>query len=155
MHLSLLPGILLFYLFVASGSLFAETDRERVKVALIDGEPVYHWTHFRSAVRNDIDRALILRAFRRGGYTLPQHFIEDGINDIIKRDYGADRGKLLEALKHSRVTLADFRKFTAEELIVEAMWKRETEVGKGGRPPIPPREWLASLHKDVQIEIVK
>src|SRR6266581_4945595 len=36
----------------------------RMKVALLDGAPVYHWRVFKSRYSDDIDRALVLREFK-------------------------------------------------------------------------------------------
>jgi hypothetical protein len=69
------PQLVIVCLFLT----VAHAEGGRVKVAILDGVPVYCWTAFRSVYRNDIDRALILRDFRRQGKTLPPHFIDEAI----------------------------------------------------------------------------
>jgi len=46
-------GILFLGLLVITSR---DAAAARIKVALLDGEPVYHWTNFPSLYRNDIDR---------------------------------------------------------------------------------------------------
>ena len=151
----LFPEILLFVCILAGGTSSAETTAARVKVALLDGEPVYHWVAFRSKFQNDIDRALILRAWRRGGYTLPKHYIDEQINSVIQERFDGDRAKLLEGLNHVHATLDELRQFTAEELKAEAMLKYVTVHGKYGEAAIPEAKWLASLRKGSEIKMIK
>lgn len=127
----------------------------RVKVAWIDRAPVYHWTNFLSAVHDDVDRALILRDFQRQGFHLPEHFVNEGVEKKINQDYGGDRKKLVDDLKSHRETMASYRQFTAEEIILEAMRLRETKQMKNGHPPPTESEWLASLRRGKQIRTIK
>lgn len=62
---------------------------------------------------------------------------------------------MIEELARSHVTLENYRKFTAEELIIEAMRRYVTVKGKYGEAPIPEAKWLASLRKRAQIEMRK
>jgi hypothetical protein len=127
----------------------------RVKVALLDGAPVYHWTNFPSVYRDDVDRALILRDFQRQGFHLPDSFVDKSLQEKIDKDYGGDRAKLIEALKRVGETMANYRQFTGEEIILKAMRKRETEMGHDGRPTISEATWLASLRKGARIQMIK
>jgi hypothetical protein len=140
------PRLLIMCLFLT----VAHAEGGRVKVAILDGVPVYHWTAFKSVYRNDIDRALILRDFRRQFNTLPQRFIDEGIEIKIAADFGGDRRKLIEALKREGETFGDFRQFIAEEIILQAMRKRETN-----RSSRSEAEWLASLRKGARIQTLK
>jgi hypothetical protein len=124
----------------------------RVKVAVIDGAPVYRWTVFRSIYPDDVDRALILREFNRQGFEMPQYFIDESLQKKIMQDFGGDRSKLIKALEQEGETLNNFRQFTREELILLAMRWRETKQGKDGRPPRSEAAWLASLRRGARIE---
>ena len=128
----------------------AHAEGGRVKVAILDGVPVYRWTAFKSIYRNDIDRALILRDFRRQGKTLPPHFIDEAIEIKIAADFRGDRRKLIDALKRDGETLGDFRQFTAEEIILQAMRKRETSLSSQSEA-----EWLASLRKGAHVQTLE
>jgi hypothetical protein len=97
----------------------------------------------------------MLRAWRTGGYTLPQHFVEEDIDQIVQEHFAGDRARMVEELKRTHVTMDDFRKFTAEELKIEAMRKYVTVHGKYGEAPIPETKWLASLRKGSRIQMIK
>src|SRR5450432_3082390 len=127
----------------------------RAQVALLDGAPVYHWANFPSGYHDDIARALILREFQRQGFHLPERFVDEAVQEKIEKDYGGDPAKLLAELKLSGETLANYRQFTGEEIILKAMRKRETIVGHDGRPPISEKEWLTSLRQGARIEMIK
>jgi hypothetical protein len=132
-----------------------QVEAARIRVAILDGVPVYHWTAFTSVYPNDIDRALILREFHRQGYKLPEHFVDEAIQIQIGQKFGGDRGALIKALQRENETLAHFRQFTSEELILQAMRRRETQTGKNGRPPRAESEWLASLRKGSRIQMLE
>ena len=127
----------------------------RVKVALLDGTPVYHWINFPSVYRNDVNRALILRDFQLHGFHLPDQYVDKAVQEKIERDFGGDRAKLLASLERMGESMDSYRQFTGEELIIKAMRKRETEVGHDGRSPIPEAEWLASLRKGAKVQMIK
>lgn len=133
----------------------AHADGGRLKVAILDGIPVYRWTVFKSVYSDDIDRALILREFNRQGFTLPGHFIDEDIQIKTAKDFGGDRGKLIEALKRKNETFGDFRQFITEEIILQAMRKRETQQSENGRPLRSEAEWLAALRKGAHIQILE
>ena len=147
---SLLIAILLF-----PAAVFGQTKAVRAKVALLDGRPVYHWTEFHSELRNDVDRALILRAFRGAGYVLPKHYITEEVNEFVKREFKGNRAQMLEDLKQRHATLDDFREFLAEELKIAAMRQYITVHGKLGQAPISEERWLASMRKGAQIQMIE
>ncbi|MGH8094884.1 MAG: hypothetical protein ACREIF_15665 [Chthoniobacterales bacterium] len=126
----------------------------RVKVALLDSTPVYHWVNFPSVYRNDVDRALILRDFQLHGFHLPEEFIDKAVQEKIDRDFGGDRARFMAELQRMGETMDNYRQFTGEELILKAMRKRETIVGHDGHPPIPEADWLASLRKGAKVQMI-
>jgi hypothetical protein len=126
----------------------------RVQVGLLDGAPVYHWANFPSGYHDDIARALILREFQRQGFHLPQAFVDQAVKEKVDKDYGGDQVKFLASLQDIGETLANYRQFTGEEIILKAMRKRETIVGHDGHPPISEKEWLTSLRQGARIEMI-
>jgi TonB family protein len=128
---------------------------DRLKVALIDNEPVFHWTAFTSAISDDIDRALILRAFRQQGFHLPSHFVAEALQRKANQEYGGDQDKLEADLKSHGETMASWRQFTEEEIILQAMLARETKLPQDGHPPLTRAAWLASLRKGTKIRQIK
>ena len=145
-----------FFLALILAAIAAATaDAGRVKEALLDGVPVYHWTNFKSVYPDDIARALVLRDFQRQGFHLPGHFVKEALQNTIDKEYGGDKNRLVEELKRYGETMATYHQFTAEEIILQAMRKRETEWPGSGHPPIPEMKWLASLRKGSRIQMIK
>jgi hypothetical protein len=133
----------------------SHAEAGRIKVAILDGVPVYHWTVFPSVYPNDVDRALILREFHRRGYKLPEHFVDEAIQINIDKKFGGNKEALIKALQRKNETLAHYRQYTSEEIILRAMRMHETEKGKNGRPPRKESEWLASLRRDAHIQMLE
>jgi uncharacterized protein YbjQ (UPF0145 family) len=105
-------------------------DDARVEVARLDGAPVYHWRVFLSHYGDDVDRALILREFDRGGYHLPQHYLDQALAEEVAGHYGGDEKRLTEKLRQAGVTLQDYKAFIGEEMILAAMIAREAKRTK-------------------------
>ncbi|MGI8957897.1 MAG: energy transducer TonB [Chthoniobacterales bacterium] len=124
---------------------------DRAQVGLIDNEPVYHWTSFSSFIQNDIDRALILRAFRQRGLGVPKHIVDDHLQKKIDQDYGGDRSKLLADLKENGESMNSYRQFFTEEISLQAMLMKETKLPQHGHSPPTEAEWLAALRKGTKI----
>jgi hypothetical protein len=127
----------------------AHAEGGRIKVAILDGVPVYRWPAFKSAYQDDITRALILRDFRQQGKSLPSHFVDEAIERKINTNFGGEKSKLIETLKRGGDTMRDFRQFIAEEIILQAMRKHESEQFRSEA------EWLASLRRGAHIQILK
>jgi threonine dehydrogenase-like Zn-dependent dehydrogenase len=94
-------------IFLASAA-SAAAGEARVKVALLDGAPVYHWRVFTSRYSDDIDRALVLREFKRQGFTLPNHFVEEAVQHEITEKYQGSKTSLGQRLQRSGVSLQDY-----------------------------------------------
>jgi TonB family protein len=151
-----LPLLLARQLIPCLFLVFALSARaDRVKVAFIDNEPVFHWTVFTSFVSDDIDRALILRAFRQQRLHISPHLIDEGMQRTANQNYGGDQAKLEADLKSSGETIARFRQFAEEEIILEAMLTKETKLPQNGHPPPTRAAWLATLRKGTKIRQIK
>jgi hypothetical protein len=123
----------------------ARADDARVEVARLDGAPVYHWRVFRSHYGDDVDRALILREYRRLNYDLPKHFLDERLAEVVAEQYGGDEKRLTEKLRQAGVTLQDYKAFLGEEMIITAMIAKRTKEFSLDR-------WLAALKKHAKIE---
>src|SRR5437763_1051230 len=76
----------------------------------------------RSAALQDlIDRQLIVQSFHKEKFELPEHFVEERINDIIREDFGGDRNTFIKTLQAQNYTLSEFKKNEMEKIIVAAM----------------------------------
>src|ERR1700704_1428984 len=54
-----------------------------------------------AALQDLIDRQLIVQAFHKEKFELPEHFVEERVNDIIRDDFGGDRNTFIKT-HHSR-----------------------------------------------------
>jgi hypothetical protein len=137
----------------------ARAQNVRVKVAIVDGVPAYHWRVFDpiygKGIRDDVDRALIVRDFQRRGYILPEKFVDEALNREIADHYGGDKQKLVRALKDKGATFADFRHFLEEDIIVQAFSVHVTQRATDGHQPQSKTEWLAGLRKKAHVHMLK
>jgi peptidyl-prolyl cis-trans isomerase SurA len=73
------------------------------------------------ALKDLIDRQLIVQSFHKEKFELPEHFVEERINDIIRDDFGGDRNTFIKTLQAQNYTLTEFKKNEMEKIIVSAM----------------------------------
>lgn len=73
------------------------------------------------ALQDLIDRQLIVQAFHKEKFELPEHFVEERINDIIRDDFGGDRNTFIKTLQAQNYSLTEFKKLEMEKIIVAAM----------------------------------
>jgi hypothetical protein len=127
----------------------------RVKVALLDGAPVYHWRVFKSRYSDDIDRALVLREFKRRGFTLPDKFVEEALQREITEKYNGDKTKLERSLQRAGMTMGDYRQFLAEELSLQALPAFIARHSKDDDSPATRAKWIASLRKGANVKLLR
>jgi peptidyl-prolyl cis-trans isomerase SurA len=73
------------------------------------------------ALKDLIDRQLIVQSFHKEKFELPEHFVEERVNDIIREDFGGDRSTFIKTLQAQNYTLSEFKKQEMEKIIVSAM----------------------------------
>src|SRR5688500_1770112 len=74
-----------------------------------------------AALQDLIDRQLIVQSFQKEKYELPDYFVEQRINDIIRDEFGGDRATFIKTLQAQNYSLSEFRKLEKEKIIVGAM----------------------------------
>ena len=74
-----------------------------------------------NALKDLIDRQLIVQSFHKEKFELPDHFVEEHINDIIREDFGGDRNTFIKTLQAQNYSLSEFKKNEMEKIIVQAM----------------------------------
>lgn len=79
-----------------------------------------------AALKDLIDRQLILQEFKKKGLTIPPHLLEDRVQDIIRREFGGDRSAFVRTLKSQGYTIARFKEVEKDKITVQAM--RQTFV---------------------------
>jgi len=97
--------------------------RERLLRSQYQGEELRkQLTQVRAAALKDlIDRQLIVQSFKKEKFSLPDHFVEQRMNDIIRENFGGDRNTFIKTLQAQNYSLSEFKKDEFEKIIVAAM----------------------------------
>jgi peptidyl-prolyl cis-trans isomerase SurA len=74
-----------------------------------------------AALQDLIDRQLIVQSFHKEKFELPEHFVEERINDIIRDDFGGDRNTFIKTLQAQNYSLTEFKRMEMDKIIVSAM----------------------------------
>jgi peptidyl-prolyl cis-trans isomerase SurA len=74
-----------------------------------------------AAVKDLIDRQLIIQAFKKESYQIPDHFVDQRMHEIIQENFGGDRNTFIKTLEAQNYTLGEFKKMEMERMIVQAM----------------------------------
>ncbi len=74
-----------------------------------------------AALKDLIDRQLIVQAFKKEQFTLPDYFVEQRMNEIIRDNFNGDRNTFMKTLEAQNFTLSEFRKAEYEKIVVAAM----------------------------------
>jgi len=80
------------------------------------------------ALQDLIDRQLILQAFRQEKFEIPDHFVEERMQDIVRTDFGGDRNTFIKTLEAQNFTMGEFRKMEMEKMIVQAMRSKNVKL---------------------------
>jgi parvulin-like peptidyl-prolyl isomerase len=79
------------------------------------------------ALKDLIDRQLIVQSFRKEKFEIPDHFVEERVNDIIRENFGGDRNTFIKTLQAQNYTLTQFKKDETDKIIVSAMRSRNVK----------------------------
>jgi parvulin-like peptidyl-prolyl isomerase len=74
-----------------------------------------------AALKDLIDRRLIIQAFQKEKYEIPDHFVEEQVHGIIKESFGGDRNTFIKTLEAQSYSLGEFKQKQTESMIVQAM----------------------------------
>lgn len=100
-----------------------------------------------AALKDLIDRQLIVQSFKDEKLSLPDYFVDQRIKDIIRENFGGDRNTFIKTLQAQNYSLTQFRKDELEKIIVSAM------RGKNVKPAtiVPPSkiQEYYSKHRDL------
>src|SRR6266480_7251981 len=81
-----------------------------------------HWKAARElALKDLIDRQLVLQAFKKEKYEIPDHIVEERVHEIIRQNFGGDRNTFIKTLEAQNYTLGEFKQKEMEQMIVQAM----------------------------------
>jgi len=87
-----------------------------------------------AALKDLIDRQLIVQAFKKENYQIPDHFIEERMHEIIQENFGGDRGTFIKTLEAQNFTLGEFKKMEGEKMIVQAMRSKNVKLNMVASP---------------------
>ena len=79
------------------------------------------------ALQDLIDRQLIIQAFKKENYQIPDHYVEEQVHDIIRENFGGDRNTFIKTLEAQNFTLGEFKQMESERMIVQAMRSRNVK----------------------------
>jgi beta-lactamase regulating signal transducer with metallopeptidase domain len=107
------------------------------------------------ALRDLIDKELVLQEFERKGLSLDEGTMRNRISDIAKKEFGGDESALRVAVEKQGYTWEEFLLIEQKKIIVQAM----VEVITRGQSDTKLRmakkeEWLQSLRDKATVQIV-
>src|SRR5262245_2662923 len=74
-----------------------------------------------AAVKDLIDRRLVIQAFKKESYEIPDHIVDQRVQQIIRESFGGDRNTFVKTLEAQNYTLGEFKQKELEKIIVGAM----------------------------------
>lgn len=75
----------------------------------------------RGALQELIDRQLIIQEFKKKEFAIPQRFVDERVDTIIREEFGGDRQAFIRTLQAQGYTLTKFKESEKEKIIVQAM----------------------------------
>jgi parvulin-like peptidyl-prolyl isomerase len=73
------------------------------------------------ALKDLIDRRLVIQAFKKESYQIPDHIVDERMQQIIRESFGGDRNTFVKTLEAQNYTLGEFKEKELERIIVQAM----------------------------------
>jgi peptidyl-prolyl cis-trans isomerase SurA len=73
------------------------------------------------ALKDLIDRRLIIQAFKKESFQIPDHIVDQRVHDIIRESFGGDRNTFVKTLEAQNYSLGEFKEKEMERIIVSAM----------------------------------
>ena len=73
------------------------------------------------ALKDLIDRRLVIQAFKKESYEIPDHLVDQRVQQIIRESFGGDRNTFVKTLEAQNYTLGEFKQKEMEKIIVGAM----------------------------------
>src|SRR2546430_232071 len=86
------------------------------------------------ALKDLIDRQLVIEAFKKENYQIPDHFVEERMHEIIRENFGGDRNTFIKTLEAQSFTVGEFKKMESEKMIVQAMRSKNVKLNVVASP---------------------
>jgi peptidyl-prolyl cis-trans isomerase SurA len=87
------------------------------------------------ALKDLVDRRLVIQAFKKENYQIPDHFVDQRVHEIIQESFGGDRNTFIKTLEAQNYTLGEFRQKEMERIIVQAMRGKNVKTSMIISPP--------------------
>lgn len=81
-----------------------------------------------AAVKDLIDRQLIIQEFKKNKFSIPDYVIDDHIQTLIREEFGGDRNAFVRTLEAQGYTLAKFKQMETDKIIVQAMRSKQVKT---------------------------
>ena len=78
---------------------FARARLDKLQQARSDPKITDKDEQTQAALQDLIDRQLIIQAFKKENYQIPDHFVEERMHDIVRTDFGGDRNTFIKTLE--------------------------------------------------------
>jgi parvulin-like peptidyl-prolyl isomerase len=82
------------------------------------------------ALRDLVDRRLVIQAFKKESYEIPDHIVDQRIQEIIRESFGGDRNTFVKTLEAQNYTLGEFKQKEMEKIIVGAMKSHNVKINQ-------------------------
>jgi len=93
-------------------------------------------TQLREMAVNDlIDRRLVIQAFKKESFEIPDHLVDMRVQQIIRESFGGDRNTFVKTLEAQNFTLGEFKQKEMEKIIVGAMKSHNVKTNAVVSPP--------------------
>jgi peptidyl-prolyl cis-trans isomerase SurA len=87
------------------------------------------------ALKDLVDRRLIIQAFKKENYQIPDFFVDQRMHEIIRESFGGDRNTFIKTLEAQNYTLGEFKEKEMESMIVQAMRGKNVKKSAIISPP--------------------
>jgi len=81
-----------------------------------------------AALKDLVDRQLIIQAFKKEGYQIPDHYLDQRVQDIIRENFNGDRNTFIKTLQAQNYTIGEFKKMESDRMMVQAMRHKKVEL---------------------------
>jgi parvulin-like peptidyl-prolyl isomerase len=88
-----------------------------------------------AALKDLVDRRLIIQAFKKESYEIPDHYVDQRMHEIIQESFGGDRNTFIKTLEAQNYTLGEFKERETERMIVQAMRGKNVKMNLIISPP--------------------
>ena len=87
------------------------------------------------ALKDLIDRRLVIQAFKKESYQIPDHIVDERMHQIIRESFGGDRNTFIKTLEAQNYTLGEFKEKETERIMVQAMRSHNIKMNSIISPP--------------------